>query len=271
MERTGYIGGSDMAIILGISPYKTPYQLWLDKLGRGKPFEETEQQYWGKLLEPIIRDEFARRNNVAVEYTDKPYCHPILDWAQGHLDGFIPDWNAVLEIKCSTAFKAYEWGEDGSDIIPMQYLAQVAYYCFLTNADSAYIAVLIDGNTYKQFEYTRDKTLETKLITAAEKFWEYVVKEIEPEPINIIDLKLKFPQHEPDKCIQINRDVAVKLEALADTKTKIKLLNELEEQTKFDIMKYMEDCEALTDVDGRPLVTYKANKRGSRVFLLKGI
>jgi len=67
---------------------------------------------------------------------------------------------------------AHEWGEDGSDTIPMQYLVQVAHYCATLNADCAYIAVLIGGNQYREFKYTRDLQLEATPNDAAKKFWE---------------------------------------------------------------------------------------------------
>lgn len=270
-ERKLGIGGSDMPIILGLSSYKTPYQLYLEKIGEVDTSQEmTEFQYWGHALEGIIRDEFAKRNNVVVETPDT-CVHPFHDYLRGNVDGFIPAWNAVLEVKCSSGFMAHEWGEDGSDTIPMQYLVQVAHYCATLNADCAYIAVLIGGNQYREFKYTRDLQLEAALIDAAKKFWECVQTRTPPEPINQIDLKLMYPKHDPEKTKTIDTEVKEQLTTLADTKFKIKALSEVEDKYKFNIMQFMKDAECLVDDSGKPIVSWKANKRGSRTFLMKGM
>lgn len=270
-ERKLGIGGSDMPIILGLSSYKTPYQLYLEKIGEAdNDSEETELQYWGNQLEGIVRDEFAKRNNVVVETPDT-VVHPFNDFLRGNVDGYIPAWNAVLEVKCSSGFMANQWGEDGSDVIPMPYLVQVAHYCSVLNADCAYIAVLIGGNNYREFKYTRDLALENKIIDAAKAFWECVQTRTPPEPINQIDLKLMYPKHDPEKTKTIDSEVAEQLTTLADTRFKIKALSEIEDKYKFNIMQFMKDAECLTDESGKPIVSWKANKRGARTFLLKAM
>lgn len=269
-ERNLGIGGSDMPIIMGLSSYKTPYQLYLEKIGElTKPDEMTELQYWGHQLEEVIRNEFAKRNNVVVETPDT-LVHPFHTFLRANIDGFIPSLNAVLEVKCSSGFMSNNWGEDGSDVIPLQYLVQVAHYCAVTNADCAYIAVLIGGNDYREFKYVRDMAIENKVIEEARKFWKCVQDRTPPEPINQIDLRLMYPKHDPEKTITIEPDVAEQLTTLVDTRFKIKALSEVEEKYKFNIMQFMQDAECLVDGEGKPIVSWKANKRGSRTFLLKG-
>lgn len=269
-DRMLGIGGSDMPIILGLSNYKTPYQLYLEKIGEvDGSFEETPLQYWGQQLEGVIRDEFAKRNNVCIE-TPETLIHPFYDFLRGNLDGFIPSLNAVLEVKCSNQFMANEWGDSGSDVIPMQYLVQVAHYCAVTNADCAFIAVLIGGHDYREFKYVRDLELEETVIKAAKEFWKCVQTRTPPEPVNQVDLRLMFPKHDPEKIKTIEPEVAEQLTTLVDTRFKIKALTEIEDKYKFNIMQFMQDAECLTDMTGKPIVSWKANKRGSRTFLIKG-
>jgi putative phage-type endonuclease len=265
------IGGSDMPIILGLSSYKTPYQLYLEKTGKTDlSFEQTQQQYWGEQLEGIIREEFAKRNNIIVETYDT-CVHPFYNFIRGNIDGYIPAWNAVLEVKCSNQFMASEWGESGSDVIPMQYLVQIAYYCAITNANCAYLAVLIGGNDYREYKYERDLGLEDKLIEAAKTFWNCVQSNTPPEPINQVDLRLMYPKHNPDKTVLAEPEITQQLNTLADTRFKIKQLSEIEDKYKFNIMQFMEDAECLVDDFGKPIVTWRVNKRGSRTFLMKGM
>lgn len=271
IERMQGIGGSDMPIILGLSSYKTPYQLYLEKTGQVQEGPEmTPYQYWGHQLESVIRDEFSKRNNVTIQTPDT-VTHAFHDFLRGNVDGFIPEWNAVLEVKCSAGFMAHQWGEDGSDVIPMTYLVQVAHYCAVMNADCAYIAVLIGGNDYREFKYTRNFELESKLIDAAKEFWNCVQTRTPPKPINQVDLKLMYPKHDPEKTVTIKPEVEEQLITLTNTKLEIKKLSEIEEKYKFNIMQFMKDAECLVNAEGTPIVSWKANKRGSRAFLIKGV
>ena len=265
------IGGSDMAVILGLSTYKTPYQLYLEKVGEIEPAnEESQYQYWGNQLEAIVRDEFAKRNNVTITTPDT-LIHPEHDFLRGNVDGFIPELNAVLEVKCSSQFMSNVWGASGTDEIPMQYLVQVAFYCMLTNADCAHVAVLIGGNDYREYKYTRDLVLEATIISTAKKFWNCVISKTPPAPINQVDLRLMYPQHDPEKTIPATTDIKQELQALAETKAKIKEFSDAEDKYKFNIMRFMKDAECVADADGKALVSWKANKRGSRTFLVKGM
>lgn len=269
-ERRLGIGGSDMPVILGLSNYKTPYQLYLEKIGAVETTtDETPAQYWGNQLENIVRNEFAKRNNVRIDLPGT-FIHPEYTFLRGNVDGFVTAWNAVVEIKCSSGFMAHQWGEDGSDVIPLQHLVQVAHYCIVSGADSAHIAVLIGGNDYRQYKYTRDAALEEKLIDAAKDFWMCVQTELPPAPINQIDLRLMYPRHNPAKTKTIAPEVEQQLTSIFKIRSKIKEFSDQEESCKFNIMQYMKDAECLTDSNGRPLVSWKANKRGSRTFLLKG-
>lgn len=270
-ERKLGIGGSDMPIIMGLSSYKTPYQLYLEKTGQiDSGQEESQLQYWGNQLEEIIRKEFEKRNNVVVE-TAETLVHPVLDFLRANIDGFIPGLNAVLEVKCSSSFMASEWGEDGSDVIPMQYLVQVAHYCAVTNADCAYIAVLIGGNDYREFKYERNMALEEKVINAAKKFWDCVQDKTPPDATNQIDLKLMFPRHQPEKIKTIDEPLAEQLTTLTETRFKIKQLSEVEDKYKFNIMQFMEDAEVLVNSNNEPIVSWKSTRNGQRRFVIKCI
>ncbi len=272
--RQSGIGGSDMAIILGLSSYKTPFVLFLEKLGINSPvFEESEQQHWGHALEPLIRNHFIEQNNVTVQVpsaNEPPLVHPMFDFMLGNIDGYIVEWDAIHEIKCSDKFMRSEWGDAGSDVIPMQYLVQVAHYCAIKNCNKAIISVLIGGNEYREFTYVRDFEIEDRIIQAAKDFWHCVQTQSPPECINIDDLKLRYNTVHELSTVEANDAIATQLNCLQDAKAKQKELNQLEEHYKFEIMNYMKHAECLTDENGAPMVTWKANKKGVRSFLLKG-
>lgn len=268
-DRLLGVGGSDMAIIMGLSNYKTPYQLYMEKKGIIESSqEETEQQYWGNRLESVIRDEFSLKTGLVVTEPDT-VVHPFYEFMRANLDGWIESENAVLEIKTVNNFMAHQWGEAGSDIIPMQYLVQVVHYVACTNADKAYIAVLIGGNDFRVYTYLRDESLEEMVIEAARTFWENMKNDIAPVASNIPDLRLMFPRHNPETEILINDDVAMDVDFLVQTNTRIKELEKMADEYKFNIMRYMQMNERLVSDEGKTIATWKKNTRGSKTFLLK--
>jgi hypothetical protein len=106
---------------------------------------------------------------------------------------------------------------------------------------------------------------------AAKTFWDCIQSRNPPEPINQVDLRLMFPTHAPDKVTTIEPTIAKELNTLHNVRLKIKELTKDEERYKFNIMQFMKDSECLVDETGKHLVSWKANKRGSRTFLMKGI
>ena len=152
LTRKDSIGGSDIAVLLGLSKYKTPYELYLEKRGLLETTsDETPAQYWGSTLEAVIRSEFVKRHGLEVTQPEQ-FIHPEYPFLRGSVDGFIPSENAVLEIKTSSAWRTDEWGESGTDKIPFEYICQVAFYCILSNASYATVAVLIGGNDYREYD-----------------------------------------------------------------------------------------------------------------------
>ena len=142
------IGGSDAAVACGISRYKSPVELWLEKTGQLPTQEAGEAAYWGTQLEPLVRAEFTRRTGIEVTHTmqllqsvEHPFMLANLDGTCEHPD-FGP---CIFEAKTASAYKAKEW--DNS--IPEEYLLQIQHYMAVTGYRGAYIAALIGGNTFR--------------------------------------------------------------------------------------------------------------------------
>lgn len=268
-ERRDGIGGSDMSIILGLSQYKTPLMLYLEKKGlMESSYVETEQQRWGNKLEGTIRQHFATTHSVDVTEPDT-FVHPVLNYMRGNVDGYIPAWDAILEIKCADKFNKQEWGAHESDDIPLSYLVQVAHYCLVSNAERAIIAVLIGGNEYREFSYVRDKEIEERILEAASLFWSCFKNDEMPPCTNIDDLKLKYSHPKPLSVIETSSQIMSCLEKLRDIREQLKTLTQSEEKYKFKVMNYMGDHEYLLDAAEKTLVTWKKLKNGNRTFLIK--
>ena len=75
-HRRHGIGGSDAAVIMGVSPWKSLMDLWLEKTGQYVEDIDSESMYWGRVLEDVIAKEFAIRNNTAentIQHLDYPH------------------------------------------------------------------------------------------------------------------------------------------------------------------------------------------------------
>jgi putative phage-type endonuclease len=254
---------------MGYSSYKTPYELYLEKTGQvTDEDEETEIQYWGKALEPLIIRRFAEKNGLEVTFPDTIY-HPDYPYIFANLDGWIESEKAVVEAKAVNTFQRKEWDCATSDGIPLIYLIQIAKQCALTNASKGYCAVLIGGMEYMQFLYERDAELEEIILQSDKDFWNAVENRIEPDPINTNDCRLKYRTVTPDKIAPITYRSGHALAELHNVKAKLKRLTADEDEFKMLLMSHMGDAEYLMGQEGEILATWKANKKGTRVFNLK--
>lgn len=268
-RRSNGIGASDSPIIMGLSTYKTPYQLYLEKIGAiSADYEETELQYWGNQIEPLILQKFAQENDVEVVFPDTIY-HPDHEFIFANLDGYIPSLNAIVEAKCANSFQRKQWDMAADDGIPKAYLIQIAKQCAIKNADRGYCAVLLGGYEYKQFVYERDLELEKLIIDSDIEFWNCVLNRQEPVSKNCSDSKLKYRNPQPDSEQFATYGTQKLLEQLSLTKSQIKNHQETEENLKMKLMEHMGNSEYLIGQYGEILATWKATKKGNRVFNIK--
>ena len=86
-RRTG-IGGSDISAILGLSPWRSPVHVWLDKTGQApdEPPANAEAMYWGKTLEDVVAREYAQRTGRRVQRVNAILRHPQHEWMLGNID-----------------------------------------------------------------------------------------------------------------------------------------------------------------------------------------
>ncbi|BBE09439.1 Putative phage-related protein [Mycoavidus cysteinexigens] len=192
-RRTG-IGGSDIGAILGVSPFKTAVDVYLSKTQPTPMDEPAEYTYWGHAVEPIIAQRFSEEHGIEVIRPDTIMRHPEHEWMVANLDGIIPgERPGVLEIKNVNTFSAKAWGLEGSDEVPLTYVAQVAWYMAVKDYDYAVIAALFGGNEYREFRVERDSELEAILIDAGRTFWfKHVLPRIAPEAKTLSDVASLF-------------------------------------------------------------------------------
>ena len=201
------IGGSDASVVCGISRYRSPVELWMNKTGQLPDEEAGEAAYWGTKLEVLVREEFTMRTGIEVSLVKQILQSEEHSFMLANLDGICEHpvhGPCVFEAKTASAYKSGEWE---SDSIPDEYTLQVQHYMAVTGYKGAYIAVLIGGNTFKWKFVKRDEELISMLIRLETDFWNHVQQRT-PPPLDGSDasaafLRSFFPDSVPSSQISL--------------------------------------------------------------------
>ena len=199
-HRRNYIGGSDASCIVGLNPYKTNIDLWLEKTGQAEAEDISEASYvkYGTEAEEYLRKLFALDYpQYEVRYTENnSYTNDRYPWAAASLDGMLIEKETgrkgILEIKTSNILQSFQ-KEKWKDKIPDNYFCQVLHYLAVTEFDFVMLkaqlkSVYQDGSVALQ---TKHYHLERKdyeddiqyLMEEEKKFWQCVTEGKNPSQI----------------------------------------------------------------------------------------
>ena len=164
-ERKKGIGGSDAAAIVGLSPYKSAFEVYADK----PPKEDNEAMRQGRDLEEYVARRFCEETGKRVRRRNSMIKNPAYPFAFANVDRLIIGENAGLECKTagSMSVKRYKGGE-----YPEEYYCQCMHYMAVTGYPVWYLAVLIYSTEFKVFEIKRDEEDIAALMKAEREFWE---------------------------------------------------------------------------------------------------
>lgn len=260
LRKTG-IGGSDAAAIFGLSKWKTPLEVFLDKTTNiVKDVANVDAVHWGNLLEPIVRSEYSRLTGKNVIIDNNMKRHRKYNFMIGNVDGLIDD-GGVLECKTCSLYKAHEWGTPGTDEMPKYYVTQCAHYRILLNAPYVDLSAAIAGkNKIETYRYVKNERLEKEILEKESDFWhENVLKGIPPDPVNIHDAQLLYPIDNGDR-ICSNDEINDIFTEYRKTKNYIKDLEEQEKYFKEQIIFYMKNYSILHS-NNVELASYKHVKQ----------
>lgn len=154
------IGSSDAAAAVGLNPYKSQLQLWMEKTGRDAdlpqpdPDDTTSPVYWGTLLEPIVAASYTKQTGRRVRKVNAVLQHPERPWMLANIDREVIGAGDVQILECKTAgeFGARLW-KDG---VPEYVQLQVQHQLAVTGKQAADVAVLICGQQLQVHRIQRD-------------------------------------------------------------------------------------------------------------------
>lgn len=292
--RTKGIGGSDVAAALGLSPWRTPVELWQDKRGEGEPQPATDSMHFGTILEDIVAKEFQERTGMKVQRVNCTFADGEDDWMRANIDRAIVNktisgnvrvaknpqedqpfitTDAILECKTASAFSAPLWGDSQEDEIkagkivtehriPLYYETQVQWYMRLTGVATCYVAVLIGGNDFRMYEVNRNEEAITAIVEKCRAFWfDYVKAGVAPEPIDIDDIRHLY-RREVGPMVEASAGAAIAIGEYRNLKGQADSIKKQMEAVATQIAGFIGENEGLL-LDGKKAVTFKAQSRAT--------
>lgn len=153
-QRARRIGGSEIAPILGLSPYESRFSLWHRKLDLVPPTADNDVMEWGRRLEDAVLGKFRDNHPELTGWHRGSWLHPDHEWMLGSPDGVATDPAGRLVIV--DAKTGSDMGPEWGDVPPVWYVCQLRWYMEVLGADEAWIAALLDGRTYREYRIERD-------------------------------------------------------------------------------------------------------------------
>lgn len=225
-ERRKGIGATDIAAIAGVHPYKTPLQVYLEKVeATDEDLSAKPEVEWGLRLEEAIARKYADLHEVALEVTGL-VVHPDVPWRRATPDRVVAGEARCVELKTAGIRQASRWGEEQTDEIPEEYLIQACWQIATLGFEACDIAVLIAGNDYREYRVHRDPDFEQDLVQLGEAFWVDHVKKGIPPALDSSEAARKYLLRKHP------RNVAPLLQATPEAEALATRLREADERCK---------------------------------------
>ena len=175
---------SESAAVLGLSPWLTPYQLWLVKTGRCVT-QVTQTMQRGTDMEPLARSAYEEQTGLVMQ--------PLVLQAGNYsasLDGMTLEGDLLLEIKCPLrGTRSDLWQDVQGGLVPEHYALQVQHQLMVAGADLAHLWVF-DGLEGILHAIERDKSVMQRIREGWENFQQYLNNDT-PPPLTDADTVLR--------------------------------------------------------------------------------
>ncbi|WP_234774743.1 YqaJ viral recombinase family protein [Paraburkholderia tropica] len=274
VRKTG-IGGSDAAAAVGLNPYKSMLELWLEKTGRDTDLEKpdpkdtTHPVYWGSLLEPIVAAAYTQQTGNKVRKVNAVLRHPTVPFMLANLDREVTGTDVqILECKTAGINGAKLWREGPPEYVQLQVQHQLA----VTGKQAADVAVLICGQQLDVHRIERDNDLIAKLIELESRFWQYVESDT-PPPADGSDsadraLRCLFPR-DAGRTVDFSddRNLSATFADLVTVRAEIETRENVESQLKQRLQQSMGEATRAIFETGE--VSWKRSKDSSGIDLKK--
>lgn len=260
MDRNTYIGSSDIAAILGISPWRTKLDVFLDKTQGRQPVTAAKQRIFdrGHRLEPYILDMYSEEAGETLIARNHRYIDSEFPFLAAEVDAETETGKNV-EAKSTHQFAAKLWGEEMTDAIPVYYNAQSQYAMNINRAEVTEFPVLIGIDDFRIYRVERDEEIGGLMKEAAVKFWtDHIVTGIAPEPQTVSDLERLIPW-DKGTIIQASDEIRDAVLDLKRLKSKIKTSEADADDLAARIKMFMGE-NSILNYGAATLLTWKSQK-----------
>lgn len=268
-DRRRFIGGSDVAAVLGISPWTTPLQLWERKTRPALEGEAPKRVFTrGHRWESVVAEMLVERlevNGHKVEiinnnqrYVDPahPYLAAEIDF-ELRLDGEQEITN--VELKTVHPFKAKEWGTEDTDESPVWYTAQAMHGLGVTGRKRCLVAPLFGADEIRTYPILRDdETIEAMRARCA-AFWRLVETGVHPDASNLADLDRLYQGDVSLAPVYADNATHRNILRLRTLKAEIKARETEKDEVEFYVKQFMGDATQLI-TDDKVAIAWKPNK-----------
>lgn len=266
--RESGIGSSEVATIVGLNPWETPYQLWRRKVGLDAPKQENFAMKAGHYLEDAVslfwQDETGQQvikssaGDWIIRDDERPYLQVSPDRTYWLID--MPhnnDNKGILEIK--TTQKTID-----EDDIPKHWFCQVIYQLGVAGYQYGSLAWLTQGREfgYKDLAFVPD--FFAWLVEEVDKFWfDNIQGKQEPTAANVQDILLKYNRHTDGKIVEVNDEIFAAYQDLKAVKDELAAIEEKKASLEEKIKMGFGDAEAIS-YGGQTIATWKAPKPSNK-------
>lgn len=276
LDRSKYLGGSDIGAILGLSRFRSPLEVWMEKTGKEVKKLDSLPLRFGSFAESFVASEYARSTGFLLIHDESIYVHPEYSFMSAHIDRFVLEDSSssssssssptrILECKTANPFSLGDWGEAGSDEVPLSYLCQCIWYMAITNLNRVDLAVLFGNSDFRIYEIVRDKALEAIILQKANFFWnEHVLKDVPPPAISEEDCQTLFSKGDPNKSVEAKAETLELTKRLQQLNSEIDVREGEISTIKQSIMTELGEAETLT-YQGKVIATWKVPKPSFRL------
>lgn len=258
-DRTKFLGSSDAAPILGLSPWRTALETYEDKITpRSLEPDRNKARLFsrGKRFEPVVCDMLVEEEGLTIAARNQRYQDPEYPFLAAEIDAETSDGRNV-EIKTVSPFAAREWGEEQSDQIPLHYCVQVLHALMVTRREQAIVAVLIGSDDLRVYRVDRDDDLIARIRAEELAFWDRIQRRDPPPAVTLTDATLRWPSS-ITRTVIADPGTVEKVVSLKDIRGQIKELEEIAEQLEFVAKSVMGDADTLLGPNGQRLCTWKS-------------
>lgn len=265
-ERRKRLGASDVAAVLGLSPWRSAYEVWLEKTGRLEQWNGNAATRAGTRLESAVLDHAEEDlgvklfRNVLVK-TDGPLS--------ATLDAQDRTENVPVEAKTSGIVGPVQgrWGDVDTDEVPEVYLVQLCVQMLVTDAEMAYLYALLGGRGIIRYRVQRDDATVNAIRDAAVAWWDkHVIGGVEPERTTPVPLEVvKRLKRQPNKVIEFDDETTRLVGEWEAAKAAKRLAESGVEDLQSEILLRLGDAEMAVMQDGREFCFMEQLRKGYTV------